>query len=216
MQRRTGRHYRVRESKLKVSIGFLTFKIRTPWKRERNYRSQRGWRTSREYSPLNQLIRAHGDWSSKQGCYRGAKKVFCIYLSLIFCRTPNNGRRWISDSFAWSWVSFSPTVLPCPTLIRALLPCLIVSCFLLFACYVLEAYVFLKRKWRGIGYGEMEMAGRCGRVTMHNWRRGNCDLDILYERRIYLNKNKNKWLGKFIPFVTKIKIFNLCIIFKIV
>jgi hypothetical protein len=76
--------------------------------------SRRGWRTTGERDPLNQLSRAHMGsqrlkWVSmeagKHGPCMGLHKLLCRYIVLLawcFCGTPNSGSGCISDPFACS------------------------------------------------------------------------------------------------------------------
>ena len=56
---------------------------------------------------------------------------------------PKNGRRCSSDS-AWSWGSSLPIGLPWLSLVWGLLACLIISCYILLGCCLLEICSFLK------------------------------------------------------------------------
>lgn len=58
------------------------------------------------------------------------------------------------------------------------LPCLIAFCCVPFACYLLEAFSFLKGEWIS---GEMRQGGGSER----SGGRGSCGQELLYERRIY-------------------------------
>ena len=66
--------------------------------------------------------------------------------------------------------------LPCPVPVQGLLPCLIVSCLVMFGCCLLEACLSLKENRRGVDLGKRE-DGR-------SRRRGNCAGDILCARRL--------------------------------
>lgn len=54
--------------------------------------------------------------------------------------------------FSCSWDFFLPMMLPLPALIGEFLACLIISCFDMFGCCLLEGY-FLKRK-EGVSLGK--------------------------------------------------------------
>lgn len=75
--------------------------------------------------------------------------------------------------------SLSPIELPCPDSSWELLPCLIVSCFVLFGS-PLGVLHFSEEKWIEIGSGEEERLVR----VRKSGRRGNYSWDILFERRI--------------------------------
>lgn len=61
-------------------------------------------------------------------------------IGLVLCGIPNSGSSCISDSFAF-WVALSsPNV-------RAF-ACLVIPCFALFGCRLLEGYSSPKRKWK--------------------------------------------------------------------
>jgi hypothetical protein len=59
-------------------------------------------------------------------------------------------------------ISFPPAGLPCPSSIWVLLPCLLVSCLILFDCLLLEACSFLKRKQRRSRSWEESRCGQLG------------------------------------------------------
>jgi hypothetical protein len=124
----------------------------------------------------------HRDWKGKHRAYMGLYQFLCVYVMAVdWCifRTLISGTGCISDSFACCWVSFLPIGVLCPNLMWGILPCLIGFCFVLFGCHLLEAYFFLKRKWKGIRLGEKRkvwVASKSGR--------GKNDLDVLYEIRI--------------------------------
>lgn len=82
----------------------------------------------------------------------------CVYiLWLLACRTPNSRSKSISDSFACSQNSFPPAGFTCPVSMEELLPCLILSCFVVFGCCLLESCCFLKGERREVDQEE----GRC-------------------------------------------------------
>lgn len=70
-----------------------------------------------------------------------------------FCGIPSNGKEYVSDSFAYSLDYFSPVGLSCAHFISGLLPCLSISCYVLYGCGPLEAFSFIRKKQRGIGFG---------------------------------------------------------------
>lgn len=68
--------------------------------------------------------------------------------------------------------------------------CLIVPCFVLFGCYLLEAFSFLERKWTGReSWGEGRWEGLGGEEG------GETGQDVLYGRRIY-GKSMGRIYGK--------------------
>jgi hypothetical protein len=91
----------------------------------------------------------------------------------VFCGTPNSGSWCVSDSLACSWDSFAPTGLVC----TALIPCLIVSCFVALVIVSWMPPLSEGKQWgRGSeGEGKMEEAGGWGGGSR------NCDQDILCE-----------------------------------
>lgn len=60
---------------------------------------------------------------------------------------PNSGSGFVSDSFLCLWDPFPPTLLPCPDSKWGLLPCLILSPFVLFGC--LLSFGGMLFFWRG-------------------------------------------------------------------
>lgn len=80
----------------------------------------------------------------------------CIIMAVFWCShgNPNSGGRCFSDSFACSWDSFPPIGLPC----------IIVSCFVLFGC-LLEACSFSEG---GVDLGERGGGGQ----LKWGWREG--------------------------------------------
>lgn len=114
-------------------------------------------------------------------CAKSSVYMFWILLPVL--GTPNIGSSCVSDSFAYSCYSFSFIELPCPSHIRAF----ILSCFILFCSVQLLS---LKRSfWR-----ETEGQWILGRIKwQETWRsggRGNFGQDVLYERRIYFQINR--------------------------
>lgn len=167
---------RERESKLEVYIGFL------PWEmRETHIRGVEKTVKVRGNGGDQENV-THRDWKGKHRAYMGLYQFLCVYVMAVdWCifRTLISGTGCISDSFACCWVSFLPIGVLCPNLMWGILPCLIGFCFVLFGCHLLEAYFFLKRKWKGIRLGEKRkvwVASKSGR--------GKNDLDVLYEIRI--------------------------------
>jgi hypothetical protein len=81
----------------------------------------------------------------------------------------------ISDSFVYSYASiFSPIELLYPASIRGLLCCLILPCFYLFNCLLLEAYSFLNKNWtKGMNIWERRdgEAGRLGSWKKWRWEK---------------------------------------------
>lgn len=146
-ERPTARHFVKRESKLEVYIRSLPSEIWKPQEnRERkDCRSQRGWSIPGEHGPTNQLDSVHigSRWLKQlaQGQHAICTKfsVYTLWLSAwCFCEIPKSGSRFIADSFVWSWDSFPPIGLPSLASIWVLLPCLIISCFVLFGCLFSE------------------------------------------------------------------------------
>lgn len=72
----------------------------------------------------------------------------------MFCGNPNSRGRCVFDSFVWCWNYFPPVGLTCVALIGGLLHCLIVSCFVVIGCCLLEVCSSLKGNGNG---GEMEL-----------------------------------------------------------
>jgi hypothetical protein len=107
----------------------------SPGKRGRKEcRSRRSWKMLREHGTLNQLNSAHrgsqrlkGQTQSIHGPESGTLKMVWM-LAWCSCGIPNSGKRCTSDSFAGSWDSFPPIVLPCPASIWRHLSCLILFC----------------------------------------------------------------------------------------
>lgn len=58
--------------------------------------------------------------------------------------------KWVSDSLAYSWNSFPPVGLLCPTWIGKLLLHLIIFYFVRFGCYLLETCSHLRRHRRSV------------------------------------------------------------------
>lgn len=93
---------------------------------------------------INQVqhICAYKVGSGKHRAYMGLQSV------LLACAVDDRlvvlwdcACRWDSDSFAFSWDSFSPAGFPCPTSMWGLYPCLIVCGFVVylhFGCCLLE------------------------------------------------------------------------------
>lgn len=97
-------------------------------RRRKDCQSQRGWRTSEEQGPLNQLGKAHMHLQrlrhEAQG-YMGPNQVLCvsiIAIGLVFL--------WFSDSCLLFF--FSPVGLPCLTSICKFLLHLIIFSFVMF------------------------------------------------------------------------------------
>lgn len=67
--------------------------------------------------------------------------------------------------FSCSWDSFLPMMLPLPALIGEFLVCLIIFCFDMFGCCLLEGCYFLKRKGVSLGKRGSELQGGEGRET---------------------------------------------------
>jgi hypothetical protein len=111
----------------------------------------------------------------------GLHQVFSIYaVSVIF------GLLWDSKQvclwhFCHLFDVFFPIRLPCPVLIWGLLPCLILSCFVIFLCCLWESCSILHRKWQR---GDLGDKGR-----FQEWREGKwwsgC---ILWEKNLFLIK----------------------------
>lgn len=73
------------------------------------------------------------------------------------------------------------------------LPCLIVPCCVVFGCYLLETYSFLK----GNG-GRVDLGEKGGIREWEEWREGNCCWDAFYERKTHF-QYKNIWLPELHP-----------------
>lgn len=91
MQGPTARNYA--KSQLEVFIGFLPLMLEeTPWKGGKKYcKSQRGWKTSGEHDPLNQLSKVHMRLQRlKHQAWGQQGSTSC------FCGIPNNGNGCVS------------------------------------------------------------------------------------------------------------------------
>lgn len=92
-------------------------------------------------------------------CIKSSAYMLWLFV-WCFCWTPKSRSCCVSDSFACSKDSFSPTGLPCSALVWGDLSYLIVSCVIVLNCCLLEACSFLKVNEEGGSQGEVE------------WRRG--------------------------------------------
>lgn len=120
-------------------------------------------------------------------------KDLCAHVmtvALCFCEILNCRNRCIADSFACSCDCLPPIRLPCPASIRGLSPCLIASCFVLFACCLMEVCSFWERRYRGSGSRE-----KGGEGSQEEWREGNCSSDVLCQRKIYFQLEKEKGIA---------------------
>lgn len=73
---------------------------------------------------------------------------FFVYILRVFAWSFVGSRSMcVSDTFTSSWDSFPFIGLSCRVLIRRLLTCLIVSCFVVFDCYLLETCPFQGKAW---------------------------------------------------------------------
>lgn len=149
------------ESKLEVSIGSLPSEIGEPLVREgrKTVGVKKGWRTP-EHQPQNQLSRihmAHKDWRASTGPARvGSRSSVCVQaVSWRFCGPPNSRSGYTSDPFPPVGCCVQPRY-------EGKCLVLIVSCFVLFGCQLLDA--FLKRKWRGSRSGKEGRQGELGGV----------------------------------------------------
>lgn len=100
------------------------------------------------------------------------------------------GRRGVFLIFFFFLPAFGalPIGLSCPASIWGLLLCLIISCFALVGCHLLESCSFLKRKWRMSGSGgdwRQEGDGR-------NGGRGNCPWEV-WDKNLFLIKKILKY-----------------------
>lgn len=82
--------------------------------------------------------------------------------------------------------SFLPIGLPYPGSISGLLPCLIVSYFVRFDCYLLEACSFSEEE---MGGEDLEKRGGVCWKPRRSGMRGNCDWDVLNEGRLFSTKH---------------------------
>lgn len=106
--------------------------------------------------------------------------ILCL-LALCFCGTSNNGRGFVFDSFVCFWDPFPPVGFPSLASVWGLLPCFIVSCFVMFG-----SMLFSEGKQRRNGSEGGEGMGGTGRGE----ERGKCGLDLLNERSIYSQLKK--------------------------
>ena len=115
--------------------------------------------TSRTYS-TNQLSQAHlGSKRLKQKAWRLHGSVLgplcrcnAFYLDVLV-RLLTVGVNMSLNLLPFS-ILFPSVGLPLPASIKGFCFCQIVSCFVLSTCCVLETCSFLKRKYRGRGFGE--------------------------------------------------------------
>lgn len=139
-------------SKRDVSIKSLSPELRKTWSRgdKKEWKSQRGLRTSGEQGFLNQLSKDHiRDWSSKHRADLSLHEVLCICIipfSLVFLwhSWVCGSIMWVSESSACSWDSLLSVGLPGPALILYLLFYLIFY-FVICGLYLLEVCYFLAR-----------------------------------------------------------------------
>lgn len=81
-----------------------------------------------------------------------------------------------------SWDSFPPVELPCTASVWECLPRLVVFCFVMFGCCLIEACSFLKGKGKGVD----QEGGR------EKWRDGKLCEDVSYEIKICTQKIKER------------------------
>jgi hypothetical protein len=120
-----------------------------------------------------------------EGCTWSSVYILWL-LAWWICGTPNSGNRCVFDSFGYSWGSFPPVGFPSPDSIWGPFPGLVVFCFVVFGCCLLEAWYFLKEDRVGVDPGEKRSRG---------WAEGfgrteNCGQGMLYERRLYFQLKK--------------------------
>lgn len=78
-----------------------------------------------------------------------------MFVSLVFCGTPNSGSEGALDSFACSWYPFPPTGVLCPILILGFVPSFIVSFHAIFIWLIsLGDLLISEGKQRRSGSGE--------------------------------------------------------------
>lgn len=65
---------------------------------------------------------------------------------------------------------------------------IILSCFLMFGCCLLEFFPFLKGNGKEVELGEK----RWGWVAGRNGGKANCGQNVLYERRLFFFSTKNE------------------------
>lgn len=196
MQTPKARHCAKREYKFKFSIQSLPLEIRKPHGRQRGWTvGVRGVVDSRRACPAESTkwgthVPMETEAASTEpawGCTRSSVYVLWL-LAWCSCGTPNSGSWCVSDFLVCSWDSLSLIEVPCPASIWGLLPCHIMSNFVLFCCCLLEACSLLKRKQRG-----SRSEGETGwSRAKRSRRRGNCGLEVFYDRIIYFFKPRRK------------------------
>lgn len=130
-------------------LGPSCWKLENPSEGSGECRSRRGWRAPGEHGSQNQLGRGYMNpqrlkWQAWDPP-GSTPDLLCMLwlLTWCFCGIPNNGSCCISDSFACSWHFLFSYWVAFPALIWEFLSGLIVSCFALLGCCLLEAFRFL-------------------------------------------------------------------------
>jgi hypothetical protein len=135
-------------------------------RRQKEYKNQRRWRIPRKQS----FVIQHDQCTSEHRLRHHAKdnrdlpQILTTGLtafSLVFYKTHEYVNKWYSDCHTFSWGSFPPVVLPCPTSMCSVLCSLII--FLLCFVYHLEACYFLMRNRKEINPD--------GRQVRSNWKK---------------------------------------------
>lgn len=109
-------------------------------------------------------------------------------ISLVFCCTPNNKNRCVSDSFAYLWDSLPPAGLTCLASISGFMSSFISSCYAIFNCYHWDAWFFLKGN-----EGAVNLEDRRGSEEVVGWEKWS-ELSqlgcILWKKNEEKEKNK--------------------------
>lgn len=173
MQRPTAEHYK-RESNLKLSIRFLPQSLGDFKKVED---TRKTWSTK---------FTKQGSWHELTEAEKASMGPAWVYTMLwllrwCFCGSPNSGSGCVSDSLSSLEVLFLPfgcLIQPQYESFHLILLDLILSCLMSLKS------LFISEEERG----GMDLAEREGRMELEGGRgrKGNCDWDILYERRIYI------------------------------
>lgn len=121
---------------------------------------------------LDQLSRDRRSWHEACMGLNHDLGTYVTAVRLVVLWVPNIGGS-VSLTLALSRDYFTPLGMPCPMSLQGLLPCLIISCFLLCGCCLLEACSFLRvlEGWVDL-WREEEGTGKSG-------GRGNCGHDVL-------------------------------------
>lgn len=117
--------------------------------------------------------RIHREESCKHGACMGLHQVLCIYVMaiiLVFCGTPNSMSWSVSNSFACSWDFFY--LLGCPNMRAFSWYYYILLCQV---CFSVGGPLLSEEKWMVVDVGEKG-------IRSGTW--GNCNQDVVYERRI--------------------------------